>query len=110
MACLVLRIEDRNPGRPGAYTAGDVVCVLPDDHVFSPAEVSGGVLRVIKLPGISEASLNAYLFANDSTRRSQGFDLSGALGELLRRATAPITLTRAMAWEVFNLTRERPGL
>ncbi len=107
MCQLLIRIEDRNPGRPGAFTAGDVVCVLPDSHQFSPAEVAGGVLRAVRIAGITPESMRAYLLGNASTRRSQGFDLSGALGGLLRAATDVVTLTRAQAWDMLNLSRER---
>jgi hypothetical protein len=107
MCCLLLRIEDRNPGKPGAYTAGDVVCVLPDEHRFSPAEVSGGVLRAVRILGISPDSMRSYLFSNENTRRSQGFDLNGALGGLLRASTDVVNLTRTQAWDMLNLSRER---
>lgn len=107
MCCLLIRIEDRNPGKPGAYTAGDVVCVLPDDHQFSPAEVGGGVLRAVRIAGIAPESMRSYLLGNASTRRSQGFDLSGALGGLLRAATGVVDLTRTQAWDMLNLSRER---
>jgi hypothetical protein len=107
MCQLLIRIEDRNPGKIAAYTAGDVVCVLPDDHVFSPAEKAGGVLRVVKIVGITPESMRAYLLGNTKTRRSQGFDLSGALGGLLRSATDVVALTRTQAWDMLNLSRER---
>ena len=107
MCCLLLRIEDRTPGKLGMYTAGDVVCVLPDDHQFSPAEMGGGVLRVVRIAGITPESMRAYLLGNASKRRSQGFDLSGALGGLLRAATGVVTLTRVQAWDMLNLSRER---
>lgn len=107
MCQLLIRIEDRNPGKLGMFTAGDVVCVLPDDHQFSPAEIGGGVLRVVKITGITPESMRAYLLGNASKRRSQGFDLSGALGGLLRQASGVVTLTRAQAWDMLNLSRER---
>lgn len=107
MCCLLLRIEDRNPGRLGAYTAGDVVYIAPDDHQFSPAELGGGVLRVVRIAGITPESMRTYLLGNASKRRSQGFDLSGALGGLLKAATGVVDLTRTQAWGMLNLSRER---
>lgn len=107
MACLLIRIEDRGAGKINAYTAGDVVCVLPDDHQFSPAEVGGGVLRVVKIPGLTVDAMKSYLLGNAKTRRSQGFDLSGALGEILKAANGVVTLTRTQAWAMLDQSRER---
>lgn len=107
MAALLLRIEDRNPGRPGAYLAGDVVYIAPDEHQWSPAEKTGGVLRVVRVRGITPEAMRAYLMGNASTRRSQGFALSAALRGLLTSATDVIDLDRASAWALLAQTEER---
>jgi hypothetical protein len=107
MACLLIRIESRRPGQPGAYTAGDVVAALPDDHQFSPAELSGGVLRVVRVAGIPPASMRGYLMGNAGTRRSQGFRLTPALHGLLSRATGIVDLDRATAWALLAETEAR---
>lgn len=107
MCTLLIRIEDRNPGKIGSFTAGDVVCVLPDDHQFSPAELRNGILRVVQIKGISTSSMRSYLLGNAKKRRSQGFDLNGALGGLLYATTDILILTREQAWDLLNLSKER---
>ena len=110
MAQLLIRIEPRSLGKQGAYYAGDVVNIQGDEHVFSPAEVGGvtGVpLRVVKVPGITPKAMAQFTLANASTRRTQGFDLSGSLGGILRAATEPVVLSRAQAWELLLLSRAR---
>jgi len=107
MACLLIRIEGRNVGKLHAYHAGDVVGVFNDTHQFSPAEVGGGVLRVVKIPGLAVDAMKSYVLGNAKTRRSQGFDLSGALGEILKAANGVVTLTRTQAWAMLDLSRDR---
>lgn len=110
MCQLLIRIQDRNPGKPGAFTAGDVVCCLPDDHQFSSAELTDP-FRVVKIAGLAPDAMRTYLLGNASTRRSQGFDLNSALGGLLLATEGRVTtLTREGAWAMLGLSRERPGL
>ena len=102
---LVLRTNDRNPGQPGAYLAGDVIAALPDSHQFSPAELVDP-FRVVQIVGIDERAMDSYLIGNWSTRRSQGFEFTPALAGIL--PAGQITqLNRAQAWALLNLSRER---
>lgn len=61
MAELVILIRDRET-HPNPYEdvhrmkRGDVIEVLPDGHVFSPAELAHPNWRIIKIPGLSKNS------------------------------------------------------
>ena len=107
MACLLIRIEDRGAGKLAAFTAGDIIYIAPDDHIFSPAEKAGGVLRVVKIPGLSVEAMRLYTQGNATKRRSIGLDMRGALGDLLRAASDVVALNKQQAWALLDSSRER---
>lgn len=107
MCQLLIRVYPRGEGRLSAFFAGDVIYVAGDEHVFSPAELRDP-FRVVRVPGIPVESMEQYLLGNKTARRSQGFDISGALGGLLMASSGEVlTLTGAAAWELLQVSVER---
>lgn len=67
MARLCVRIAPNEHPTDPALTPmrtqiGDVVVVVPDEHVFSFAEMNNGQYRIIDVPGVAESDL-AHLVA-----------------------------------------------
>jgi len=68
---------------------------------------------VVKLPGVPKRFVTGYLVPTNDLAgrpvhyRGQGFALDGPAGELLQRSAGVITMSRAMAVELFALTAQR---
>jgi hypothetical protein len=43
---------------------GDVVCLVDDDHVFSPTELTCGHYKIVDVPGVTQEDL-LYLMAHE---------------------------------------------
>lgn len=103
MAQVLIRVQDRGLGKPASFSAGDVVWVGSDDHVFSPAELIDP-FRVVKIPGLAVSGLRHLLLPVTGKRRASGF------GRADLRLLVPgevNVLTRADTWALFDRMEAR---
>lgn len=87
MAVLLVKTAIGEAGQPGRYHDGDVVAVLPDDHVFgrmesldvwvaegnTPSSWPGG-FAIIELPDLTVEEAQVFLEGNFDIRRAQRVD------------------------------------
>lgn len=113
MARLCIRVTPNpntsDPSLDGLRTQeGDVVCIVPDGHVFSLAELTCGQYRILDLPGVPEEELihlvESRADANGKTiaRRTRGLNLAVLTSPAWRDRTS------ASKAELAALTRTKP--
>lgn len=113
MCEFVVAISDKAPGRRGMYVTGDVIEVMDDGHPWTHAELTHPGWRIVKAPGVPKSFALGFLVpTSDMTGRpvhyrGQGFVLDGVVGEVLRRSSGQITLSRQMTLELFGLVAQR---
>lgn len=113
MCEALIRVEDKAPGKPGASMAGDVIAVFDDGHQWGVSEVNVPYWRIVRIPGLPASALATYLDhitqlgGGVSYKRAIGFDLSGAAGEIIRKATDIVEFRRSAAIALLGTTVQR---
>lgn len=104
--CQLIVILDDTSSTPGAYRAGEVVCIVEDDHVFSPLELAHPRWRVVKVPGLSAVAMGSLGLQNLTTqytlRRAQRVSPESAVLMYLRSSSGVLTLSPREAFELIG--------
>lgn len=97
---LIKAVDATHPGpsvdRQGCYKRGDIVVVVDDSHVFSPAEDLPTFIRV-SLPGVSVAAAEALRdseIISPAEYAPAAVQANRALYDRYKKAMPPETVTR----------------
>jgi hypothetical protein len=119
MCELLVRVVDKVPGddfRSAMFTkAGDVIYVAEDQHVWGTEEIANPEWRIIRMPGVSAASMSDMMREHENPRRKGHtlakrrvtFDLADPWVKGLVDSGHTITLSRDDAKKLNNRRKLR---
>lgn len=121
MCELLVRVVDKVPGddfRSALFTkAGDVIYVAEDQHVWGTEEIKNPEWRIVRMPGVSAASMRDMMEARENPRsrerviaaRKVCFDMNDAWVQSIFASGNTITLSRADSAKLNTRRKARDG-
>lgn len=117
MAQMLVRVVDKIHADPylnaGATKAGDVIEIVPDEHVFSELEKTAPHWTIVSVPGVDPELLDAFkapepgVSAENRMLQKRAFALDL---DMLAAAAAPLTLAAVLAAKVRKPALEDPNV